>query len=338
MIVTLTPNPSLDRTVRVGRVQLGSLNRIDGAADEPSGKGVNVSLALHAAGVETMAVVPVGGIYGRELIARLREFGCPVRAIHTDGRTRSNLTLVEADGTTTKLNEPGPHLLREEREELFHAACELGAAGDWLTICGSLPAGVGADDVVGAIRTAQTAGMRVAVDSSGPALESIIVGSNGVVADLIKPNAHELASALGIALRTLGDVVDAARRVHTRTGTVVLVSLGVDGAVLVNDHGEWHGVASATRVVNTAGAGDAFLAGYLAASVAGLEDPDCMKHALRWGSGAVETAGTVFTRGAVVDSGEATVIPFETSRGRAELREPAFGPRDLPLVQPIERN
>src|SRR3954465_33138 len=126
MIVTVTPNPSLDRAYDLTRLGIGEINRALRTHVDAGGKGINVSRALRRNGVETVAVLPSGGADGHELLGALREQDVPVHAGPVAGETRSNITLVEADGTTTKVNAPGPPLDAEGVRDLLAAvATEL---------------------------------------------------------------------------------------------------------------------------------------------------------------------------------------------------------------------
>src|SRR5690606_5149998 len=139
MIVTVTPNPSLDRTLHLPALRPGEVNRATSTMTEPSGKGVNVALALHGAGHATRAVLPVGGSVGAEIASALESFGLDTIGVPVAGSVRSNVTLVEADGRSTKVNEPGPFLSEDEVDALCAAA--LADTADWVVWAGSLPAG-----------------------------------------------------------------------------------------------------------------------------------------------------------------------------------------------------
>ncbi|AWT52381.1 1-phosphofructokinase family hexose kinase [Mycolicibacterium smegmatis] len=283
MIVTVTPNPSLDRTLHLPALRPGEVNRATSTMTEPSGKGVNVALALHGAGHATRAVLPVGGSVGAEIASALEGFGLDTIGVPVAGSVRSNVTLVEADGRSTKVNEPGPHLSQDEVDALCGAA--LADTADWVVWAGSLPAGFAPARLAAAVDEARAAGRRVAVDASGAAMTAVLAGGSP---HLIKPNLDELADATGATPATLADVVDAARSLRVDT---VLVSLGGDGAVLVTSDLALHGTAPVDRVVNTVGAGDALLAGYLAACSDG--PADALASALRFGATAVEHEGTL---------------------------------------------
>ena len=176
MIVTLTPNPSVDRTIEVdaARARRGAA-RPQPRASTPGGKGVNVSRALAAHGIKTRAVLPSGGAEGAQLAALLEPQGIEIVPVPISGAVRANVSVVEPDGTVTKLNEPGPELGADEVQLLIAAtrgAAEAGA--EWVVCCGSLPRGVPVDFYATLLPVLHDAGCRVVVDSSGPALTAAL--------------------------------------------------------------------------------------------------------------------------------------------------------------------
>lgn len=137
-IVTLTANPSLDRTLELsGVLQRGEVQRAVAARTEPGGKGVNVSRVAAEAGVSTLALLP--GRAGDPLLTALNGVGLPYRAMPIDGEIRSNLTIAEPDGTTTKINAPGVTLDADQARALTELVIEHAASASWVTLCGSLP-------------------------------------------------------------------------------------------------------------------------------------------------------------------------------------------------------
>jgi 1-phosphofructokinase len=288
VIVTVTPNPSVDRTLFIDALSRGQVTRAKRSLTEPSGKGVNVSLALHAHQHPTTAVLPVGGSSGAQLAEMLTRSGVAFRPVPVGGVIRSNISLAESDGTVTKINESGPSLTRGEVRALHDAALAASEGATWLAVCGSLPEGVGDDFYPGLVRSARHRGLKVALDTSGVALGWAIQARP----DLIKPNAEELAETAGRTLATLGDAVEAAQHLRRAGARAVLASLGADGAILVDGDGVVHGEAPVARPVSTVGAGDAMLAGFLAAGGAG---PAALAAGLRWAAAAVQHAGTVLT-------------------------------------------
>ena len=285
MIVTLTLNPSLDRTIEIARLVRGDMTRATGTRLDPGGKGVNVARALAAHKVATCAVVPVGGPEGDQLTALLELEGIDVCAVPVTGHTRSNVSLVEPDGTVTKVNEPGGSLAADDLERIVAATLSAAVGADWVVASGSLPPGVpdSCYRLLGA-RLAEL-GVRFAVDTSGPALSAALDCRPA----LVKPNRDELAESAGVPIDTLGDAVRAAEALRTAGAQAVLASLGADGAVLVDGDGVRCGESPVDRGRSAVGAGDAMLAGYLAAGVSG---GDLLVEALSWGAAAVRLPGS----------------------------------------------
>lgn len=288
MIITLTPNPSVDRTVFLDEVVIGSVNRSRRSRSEPSGKGVNVALALHAHDVPVRAVVTAGGSVGAQLQQMLTTAGLDTVVVPIAGEIRSNISLTQPNGCVTKINEAGPRLSPDETERLLAAVTAHVAGAGWLVCAGSLPAGVPAGWYREVVEIGHSYGVPVAVDTSGEALAE----SLSAQPDLIKPNVHELAELTGGTLQTLGDVVDAADQARHRGARTVLASLGADGAILVDDAGAVWGHAPVDTVVSTVGAGDAMLAGYLSSPCGRSER---LATALQWGAAAVQIEGTLFS-------------------------------------------
>jgi 1-phosphofructokinase len=287
MIVTLTPNPSVDRTVFVDDVVLGSVNRGQRSRSEPSGKGVNVALALHAHDVPVRAVVTAGGSVGVQLRQMLGAAGLDTVFVPISGEIRSNISLTQPNGCVTKINEAGPRLSSDEIDRLLAAVTgQLRGAG-WLVCGGSLPSGVSADWYGQLVELGHRNAVPVAVDTSGEALAESLAAEP----DLVKPNVHELAELTGRVPQTLGEVIDAAQEVRRRGARTVLASLGGDGAILVDAVGAVWGHAPVEKVVSTVGAGDAMLAGYLSCRHGRSE---ALATALQWGAAAVQNEGTLF--------------------------------------------
>ena len=295
MITTVTPNPSLDRTLHLPRFVAGQVNRATATMLEPSGKGVNVALALHGVGVPVRAVLPVGGSVGREIVLLLDDLGLDHVDVPIADALRSNISLVEADGRTSKVNEPGPQLSETEVDALCAMTLAHSDTGDWVVWAGSLPGGFTPQRFADAVAATRAAGRLVALDCSGPALEHVLAQEGVRLPHLVKPNAEELAEVTGRSLSTLGDVADAAQMLLARGVRTVLVSLGRDGALLVDADlpQPLHGTAAVRRVINTVGAGDAFLAGWIAAVQGRAPSADALANALRFGATAVEHEGTL---------------------------------------------
>jgi 1-phosphofructokinase len=307
VIVTLTLNPSVDRTVEVDTIARGEVMRAHSVRVDPGGKGINVSRALAAHNLPTRAVVTVGGAEGEHLVALLRNTGIEIVPVPIHGAIRSNITVVEPDGTTTKFNEPGAELSAEELAAVFNAVREAVEAADWLVASGSLPPGTPADVYAELIRALAGSGTRVAVDTSGAALEAVLAASP----TLVKPNRDELAEVTGVRLTTIADVVEASCRLRDLGARAVLASLGADGAVLVDDDGAVHGQTPAVSPLSSVGAGDAMLAGFLAGGGTGAR---ALAEGLAWGAAAVLQPGSGMPSPSDIDLTAVRLERHETTR------------------------
>jgi 1-phosphofructokinase len=289
MIVTLTPNPSVDRTVSITGLQRGEVQRATASRIDPGGKGVNISRALTAHKARTVAILPAGGPEGHLLAELLAEAGIEVTIVPIEGSIRANVALVEPDGTTTKINEPGPHLSSAEVGALFASAeATLGKAPSWLVGSGSLPPGVDQDLYAELVLRCREAGVRVAIDASGQALRNAVAAGP----DLIKPNLEELEELVDRSLVTLGDVLSASTDLVTHGVATVVVSMGRHGALLVSPSVTAHAVADVSSPLSTVGAGDALLAGYLYASSSGSTPVEALRTGVTWGAAAVSLPGS----------------------------------------------
>ncbi len=307
MIVTLTANPSLDRTVSLpGPLLRGEVQRAGSVRQESGGKGVNVSRALVASGLKTVAVLP--GAEADPVLAGLREGEVPFAALPIGEPLRTNVALTEPDGTTTKINEPGPVLSEDQQEALIGLLLDRSRGAGWVVLAGSLPPGVPADFYATVTRRLRslhdgTDAPRIAVDSSGEPLAAAISGDASGMPDLLKPNAEELvelAAAAGFATNKSAEELEsdpeaaaAAAAALVRSGVgAVLATLGSKGAVLVTADGAWHATHPPVKAVSTVGAGDSSLAGYLLASSEGAGPADCLRQAVAHGAAAASLPGS----------------------------------------------
>lgn len=282
MIVTLTPNPSIDRTITVPQLAVGEVNRALGSRVDPGGKGVNVARALVRNGAEALAVLPLGGPDGAWMAQALKADGVPHHVVAIPEDTRTNVAIVDADGETTKVNEPGPALSADDTAALAAAIPE---DASFVALCGSLPAGTDPDFLPALVRRFRG---RAVVDTSGEPLARAVAQGPA----LIKPNAEELAELVGRELLTIGDVVDAARSLVASGVGVVVASLGADGALWVDADDLVFAHATVERPLSTVGAGDCLLAGVLGALDAGKGPEQALRQGVAWGAASVSLPGS----------------------------------------------
>ncbi|WSQ09842.1 1-phosphofructokinase [Streptomyces sp. NBC_01231] len=300
MILTVTPNPSLDRTYEVPSLDRGEVIRATGERMDPGGKGVNVSRAVSAAGQCTVAVLPLGGAPGALVAHLLDAQGIEVAPVPVAGATRSNIALAESDGVLTKINAPGPELSVEERELLLETVRVQSRDADWIACCGSLPRGLAPQWYAELVARAHAVGARIALDTSGPALLAALRERP----DVVKPNAEELSEAVGRPLSTVGDAMKAAEELREMGAGAVLASLGADGQLLVNGDGAWFGSARVETVRSNVGAGDSSLAGFL---IAGGSGPEALASAVAHGAAAVQLPGSEMPTPGDLDPAAVTV-------------------------------
>ncbi|GAC68929.1 1-phosphofructokinase family hexose kinase [Gordonia soli] len=296
MILTVTANPSLDRTIELpGPLQRGEVHRASDVHAQPGGKGVNVSRVVTEAGLPTRALLPARRT--DPLLLALDAVGLPYQAVGIEAEVRSNITVAEPDGTTTKLNAGGTPLTAEAVAELTSHLRVGAREATWVALCGSLPPGLEATWYRELAAELADFPCSVAVDTSGAPLVASATGR----ADLLKPNVEELAEVTGADAELLetaveagdfGPVLAAAAVLRERTGATVLATLGGAGAVLLGADGAWSATPPPVTVRSTVGAGDASLAGYLIARSAGHDDAECLRYAVAYGSAAAALPGT----------------------------------------------
>lgn len=317
MIVTVTANPSLDRTVQLAApLEVGEVQQAEGIREDAGGKGVNVARVLHAAGDAVRGVLPLAASdpYAAAVRGLAPVVGVPVR-----GHARANITITDPAGETTKINLPGAALAPDERAALIDAIVQIVASERpaWLALCGSVPPGAGDDfyvDVIGAVRERVAEPPLIVVDTSGSALVRTVQGAR---VDLIKPNELELAELAGRELAAGADLVDqvvdmASTLVPDRVAAA-LVTLGGDGAVLVAEGGAWRAdIPAGIAVRSTVGAGDSALAGYLHACVNGSDPAAALEGAVRFGSATASLPGTQLATPADLPAGEIAVRPIRS--------------------------
>ena len=326
MITTLTPNPSVDLTIALDdTLEHGAVMRALSTASDPGGKGVNISRAALAAGVASTAILPARA--DDAFVLDLRTLGVDCRPVGGDRPVRTNVTLTEPDGTTTKINSPGSPvdatLLAELREALVRHAPRDG----WTVLAGSLPPGAPAGWYVDLVAALDATGTRVAVDTSDEPLAALVAALGPAVRpSLMKPNAEELASFTGgdpDAIEADPALAAAAAATLVEAGAhAVLATLGGQGAVLVSGAGAagvraWHASPPPTTVVSTVGAGDSSLFGYLLGDLRGLDPAHRLALAVAYGSAAAGLPGTTIPHPEQVRDDLVAVRELDITRGAA---------------------
>jgi len=308
MIITVTTNPSIDRTIAVKDLVLGGVNRGELSAIDPGGKGVNVSRALAAFGAKTHAVLICGDLGSQWFSKKLNTLHIPHHVIKAEGITRSNITLQEADQTVTKINEPGFELSTDVLHELYETLDGLELKGSWVVLAGRLNPGADVNTYRDLAQFVRDRGASVAIDGSGAEFKAALQ----VNPDLIKPNQFELAELVGRPLKTIHDVIAAAREVIDNGVAQVLCSLGKDGAILVTKDQVIHCEPEKSAVGTPVGAGDILLAIYLG----GGAQPSALKDAIAWSAASVPLPGT-----AIPTPAQAAAVSVKVNEVLKDARE-----------------
>ena len=296
-IVTLTPSPTLDRTYFVKNLVEGGVNRADRVGEELAGKGINVSRGLHLAGIPAPGIVPIGDADKGVLERTGSGFLTP---LWIEGTLRVSTTVVEYDGPTTKINEHPRPLKQKDWDaviELTEKTVRENKA-EWLVVAGAHPEIQETGEVISLnslFMRMEALGVKVVLDTSGPALRYWAQQGNATV---MKPNAHELAECVGKDLNTIGDVIDAARTLNDWGVNCVMASLGVDGIIAVTKTHAIHAYTPPVKVINTVGAGDSTIAGFLSAVTSHPAEPNAfgvgfdvaegIAAAVQWGAAKVQ--------------------------------------------------
>ena len=259
MIYTVTFNPSLDYVIQVDDLTLGRVNRTTKEAIFPGGKGVNVSVILSNLGIKSKALGFIAGFTGKQLEKMLTDFGCYTDFIELkEGLTRINVKVNSNE--ESEINGQGPNIGDRAITELFEKLDCL-QNGDILVLAGSIPNTLPEDIYESIMERLQTKGVRIVVDATKDLLLNVLKYHPF----LIKPNNHELGEMFQTTLTTEEEIIAHAKKLQERGARNVLVSMAKDGAILVTEDGEIYKKQPHNgTVVNSVGAGDSMVAGFLA--------------------------------------------------------------------------
>ena len=263
MIYTVTLNPSLDYIVEVEHLTPGATNRTSFEQMLPGGKGLNVSFVLNNLGFETTALGFLAGFVGEEIERRVADNGVVTEFQKlSDGCSRINMKVRNVDGT--EINGMGPVIPPEKVQNLLERLEEL-KQDDILVLAGSIPVSMPVtiySDIMRQLRDRMGQnGPLVVVDAT----KAVLLNALAYHPFLIKPNHHELGELFGVTMTTREEVIPFAKKLQQQGARNVLVSMGGLGAVLIDEQGEVHlKEAPEGPVVNSVGAGDSMVAGFLA--------------------------------------------------------------------------
>nr|WP_319489420.1 1-phosphofructokinase [uncultured Caproiciproducens sp.] len=259
MIYTVTFNPALDYITEVSNFREGEINRSSGEKILSGGKGINVSIVLKNLGLNSTALGFIAGFTGDEIERGVRAFGCETKFIRLDGGM-SRINLKIRSERETAVNGSGPRIPQEKVGELFLQLSNL-SDGDILVLAGSIPSSLPENTYETIMERLQNKKIRIVVDATGQLLLNVLKFRPF----LIKPNREELEEIIGEPLNGTDKIVRACKKLQTLGACNILVSMGGDGAILLSEEGSvYQSAAPKGKVVNTVGAGDSMVAGFLA--------------------------------------------------------------------------
>lgn len=290
LILTVTPNPAIDKTVFVDRLVFEDRAYILSSVEAAGGRGVNASCVLHSYGEPTLAVLPSGGDSGRRIEEYLSCCGFHYEAVPINGQIRTNLIVTDKQGLTVKLNEPGSPLTDEELDRLQGAVHRSLPGASWLLLCGSLPPGAPPQFYRDLIRDARRHGVHTLLDTDGEVLQHGLEEGPTVVT----PNQHEAARLLNKALITRQHFRSAAQRILEMGAGSVVLSLGSRGAIAARDGDVFEVTPPPVDAVCPIGAGDALNAAFTWAMSHDHDFPSAVRWGVAAGSASAQLPGLQF--------------------------------------------
>lgn len=294
MLLTLTPNPSLDRLIVAPAFRNAEVCRIAEVREFAGGKGLNVTRAAQTLGVPVRALAPLGGMIGQRVQALAQDGGFDGKWTWLEtGETRTCLLVTDADAPDTlTLNERGPQVSHAEWEAFASLVLAEASNAAIVASSGSLPPGVPVASFVAMLNKLVALEKPVLLDTSGAALAAAF----DLPLALVKANADEVSEALGQPISTVPDAVTALKNVVQRSPQSVLITLGASGALLVTPEDTWHAIPPHAKAITTVGSGDAAMAGFAAGLLRGLPAPEALRLAVACGTANTLTLGPAVIR------------------------------------------
>ena len=275
MIYTITFNPAIDYVVNIDKLNLGITNRSTSESYYYGGKGINVSTILCNLGIKNKALGFVAGFTGDAIEKGAKDAGIDTDFIHLEnGISRINIKIKSSE--ETEINCQGPHITDKDIEKLFSQLDEL-KEGDTLILAGSIPNSLPQDIYENILAKLSDRNIRFVVDATQKLLMNVLKYRPF----LIKPNRQELSEMFGVEINTQEDIIKYGKKLQEMGAVNVLVSLGGDGALLIDEYSEIHTMGTVKdKVINTVGSGDSMVAGF----IAGYSSKNDYDYALKLGT------------------------------------------------------
>ncbi len=289
MILCVSPNPALDRTLVVSQFVPGTVHRTRQTLLLTDGKGASVARAVRILGGRALCAGFLGGRTG-QFVAELAEAeGLPTAWTWIDSETRTNVIIVDSEsGEASVINEQGPTVSVDDWARLKVDVLRQAQNADLVCLSGSLPPGSPVETFSNLIRALQGAGHRIWVDTSGAALATALTVSR----INIKVNASEAAAVLGRKIESVEEAVNAGAEFRQRGINHVAITIGKLGAVLITDTGYWFAQPPKVKPICEVGSGDSFMAGLLTGLTVGIEPGESLRRAVAAGAANTLSVGS----------------------------------------------
>jgi 1-phosphofructokinase len=289
MVITVTLNPAMDKTVTIDDFNLGVVNRVQNIRYDIGGKGINVSRVLKNFGVDSICTGFLGGIWEETFKRELSHKGIRNEFIHIDGNTRTNTKIVDnVNGIYTDINEPGPYISEDDLNSFINYFKAICSSGDFVILSGGVSQNIPQDIYGTLIKIARQKGAKVVFDADGVLLKQGLAE----MPDIVKPNEHELENLFGESINSINDTVNAAKKLRDAGVSNVMVSLGEKGSLYIADDGMFHAEGLKVQVKSTVGAGDSMVAALVYCMLNNYSSKDTLRFANACGAAAVSLEGT----------------------------------------------
>lgn len=286
MILTITPNPAIDRMYSVPRHQPGSVMRVEEVLESAGGKGLNVARVVARLGEAACAMGFVGGISGDLYLSLIQEPGLACAFTRVQASTRTSVNIWDqATGESTEYLEPGPCIHPSEHARFLEDFQQMLPRASVVTLSGSVPPGLPQDFHAQIVRICKQLGVPVFVDASGPSLKAAVTESP----DLIKPNLEEFAWLTQLSDRREASIIGAALKLLEKGPQRLLISMGAQGALFFDKDSALRGVPPKVEPLNTVGCGDSMLGGFAIALSRGWSQKEALRYAIAVSAAATQT-------------------------------------------------
>jgi len=290
LILTLTINPAIDRTIISDRIAFEDRGYILSRGEDAGGRGVNASQVIHAFGGKTLALLTSGGEIGKRMEHFLGNMGFPFEVVRVHAEGRANLTISDKQGLTIKLNEIGAPLDEKEVGAVRDLVEARLKKATWLMLCGSTQPGVPPEFYSEIIALAKSSGVKTLLDTDGEALNHALEAKPSV----ISPNQQEAERLLGRAIITRSQSLEAVKRIHDMGPEAVILSLGSKGALASSPEGILEALPPRIEALSPIGAGDALAAAFVWATEKKKPFADALRWAVAAGTATASLPGMSF--------------------------------------------